>query len=415
MAPTTASTSLEEKISAARSVLVRSARAGLPGALGEGMPAYPLKDMRTFGTGAHGVLAASTKTQSPPDEGKTSAGAGTATRTASSKEADFIWSDEGEPHALRKRAILKKYGKRITSLMGPSWKTKYVVMLTVTLHCAMAYLLRDKAWTTWEFWVGTYLIGGTLTQNCFLAIHEITHGLAFKSVKANRLLAMVANLPIAIPYSAKFPGYHMEHHRYQGTDGIDTDIPHPLEAWLFHQGGMLAKIFFAFNQILFYAIRPSVVRDQAVDAWFVLNFAVQIAFDVAVVKAFGMGPIWYFLLSAFFAGSIHPIASHFIAEHYVFLGDQETYSYYGWLNCLTFNVGYHNEHHDFPNIAWDKLPQVREIAHDFYDNLPYHRSWPEVLYQFITTPSVSSFNRVKRPDVKNLATTTVVGQKNKSR
>ena len=67
------------------------------------------------------------------------------------------------------------------------------------------------------------------------------------------------------------------------------------------------------------------------------------------------------------------------------------------------------------SCPWDKLPQVREIAHDFYDNLPYHRSWPEVLYQFITTPSVSSFNRVKRPDVKNLATTTVVGQKNKSR
>jgi sphingolipid delta-4 desaturase len=283
----------------------------------------------------------------------------------------------------------------------------------VALHCAMAYLLRDKAWTTWEFWVGAYLIGGALTQNCFLAIHEITHGLAFKSVKANRLLAMVANLPIAIPYSAKFPGYHMEHHRYQGTDGIDTDIPHPAEAWLFHHGGMPAKIFFAFNQILFYAIRPSVVREQAVDAWFVLNFAVQIAFDVAVVKAFGMGPIWYFLLSAFFAGSIHPLASHFIAEHYVFLGDQETYSYYGWLNCLTFNVGYHNEHHDFPNVAWDKLPQVREIAHDFYDNLPYHRSWPEVLFQFITTPTVSSYNRVKRPDVKNLATTTVVGQKKK--
>ena len=38
-----------------------------------------------------------------------------------------------------------------------------------------------------------------------------------------------------------------------------------------------------------------------------------------------------------------------------------------------------------------------------------------MLYQFILTPTVSSYNRVKRPDVKNLATTTVVGQKNKAR
>ena len=147
---------------------------------------------------------------------------------------------------------------------------------------------------------GTYLIGGTLTQNCFLAIHEITHGLAFKSVKANRLLAMVANLPIAIPYSAKFPGYHMWNTTDTRAPTASTQIFRtPIEAWLFHNGGIPAKIFFLFNQILFYAIRPNFVRDQAVDAWFVLNFVVQIAFDVAVVKAFGMGPIWYFLMSAF--------------------------------------------------------------------------------------------------------------------
>ena len=133
-------TPLEEKIASASSVLVRSARAGLPSSYSEGMPAYPSKDMRTFGSGMHDVPQASTKTSEKETEG--------------SEKADFIWSDEGEPHAIRKRAILKKYGKKITSLMGPSWRTKYVVALTLTLHFAMAYLLRNKAWTTWEFWVG---------------------------------------------------------------------------------------------------------------------------------------------------------------------------------------------------------------------------------------------------------------------
>jgi len=39
-----------------------------------------------------------------------------------------------------------------------------------------------------------------------------------------------------------------------------------------------------------------------------------------------------------------------------------TRSYYGWLNVLLFNTGYHNEHHTFPNVAWTRLPKLRKRA-----------------------------------------------------
>ncbi|KAJ1618958.1 hypothetical protein T492DRAFT_560845, partial [Pavlovales sp. CCMP2436] len=76
-------------------------------------------------------------------------------------------------------------------------------------------------------------------------------------------------------------------------------------------------------------------------------------------------------------------AGHFIAEHYVFTPEQKSYSYYGPLHLLSFNVSHHNDHHDFPYVAWSKLPELRQIALEFYEPLSEHRSWSRVIYDFV--------------------------------
>lgn len=94
--------------------------------------------------------------------------------------------------------------KQVLKLCGHEPLTKYLVFAVVSLQIACAYFLRNTSMLSWQFFVTAYVVGATANQNLFLAIHEISHNLAFKLPLANRLLAIVANLPIGIPYSASF-------------------------------------------------------------------------------------------------------------------------------------------------------------------------------------------------------------------
>lgn len=92
----------------------------------------------------------------------------------------------------------------MTKLCGPEPLTKWLVVAVVALQIACAWTLRNHAILSAPFLITAYAIGATANQNLFLAIHEISHNLAFRSPLANRLLAIFANLPIGLPYSAAF-------------------------------------------------------------------------------------------------------------------------------------------------------------------------------------------------------------------
>jgi len=346
------------------------------------------------------AMAARTRSSTPGAKGKTVASSDTAEAKAAERR-DFILSSEAEPHAIRRGDILAQHPE-IKKLMGFEWRTKYIVTATLALQIFMARLTLDWQWPA--YLAAAYLVGATINHSHFLAVHELSHNLGARTIWQNKLIAMVANLPIGVPYCITFKPYHMDHHKYQGLDGIDTDIPTRIEAFFITETSLgyidhtMRKAIFMFCQIFAYALRPMLVKPDLVpiDGWIAANWAVQIGFDLAMVKLFGPSVMLYFLFSTFFAGSIHPTAGHFIAEHYVMEGMTETYSYYGPLNCLAYNVGYHNEHHDFPNIAWSNLPKVREAAPEYYNNLPECKSWPGVILRYIFDDSITPFSRVKR-------------------
>jgi sphingolipid delta-4 desaturase len=241
-------------------------------------------------------------------------------------------------------------------LMGHDPMTKYTVTAAVLFQLFMAYMVRDATWVT--VFVLAYCLGGTINHSMSLAIHEIAHNLAFGHTRplSNRLLGFFANIPLGVPVSIAFRKYHLEHHRYQGDEEKDVDIPSRLEGKLFFNS--FTKLFWVILQPFFYSIRPFFIRPKALEFLELVNIILQACVDVLIVYFWGYKSLVYLVSGTFLATGLHPMAGHFISEHYMFKKGYETYSYYGPLNYLTFNVGYHNEHHDFPGIPGSRLPMV---------------------------------------------------------
>ncbi|CAK9301225.1 unnamed protein product [Gordionus sp. m RMFG-2023] len=309
---------------------------------------------------------------------------------------DFEWVYTDEPHATRRKEILKKYPE-IKKLMGYDASLKYIALIMMLFQFTACFFVKDFSWPV--VFVLAYFIGGSINHSLTLAIHEISHNLAFGNAHPwkNRFFEIFVNLPIMIPYSAAFKKYHMDHHRYQGDDQLDLDIPSLLETRLF--ANTFTKLIWLFLQPLFYALRPILTRPKPLTLLEAVNLCSQLSFDVLLYHYLGAKPVFYLLGGALMAMGIHPMAGHFISEHYMFAKGYETYSYYGVLNKVTFNVGYHMEHHDFPSVPGSKLHLVRAIAKEYYEDLPCHTSWCKVLYDFVFDPDIGPFARIKRPSI----------------
>jgi sphingolipid delta-4 desaturase len=309
----------------------------------------------------------------------------------SAGDRDFAWSEAPEPHAERRRAMLAAHPE-IRALFGPCPRTKYVCGALVAAQLLAAYLLRDSPW--WLIGLAAYFYGGVINHALLLAIHELSHNLAFRRPLHNRLFGLFVNLPIGLPVSATFRHYHLLHHSHQGVDGVDTDLPTALEGRLLRS--RWRKALWMALQALFYALRPLLVLPKRPNRWELVNFAVQLTFDALVLYFWGLKALLYLPLASVVGSGLHPLAGHYLSEHYVFRAGQETYSYYGPLNAVTFNVGYHNEHHDFPYVPGSRLPQLRALAPEYYDSLLSHRSWTYTIWQYIMNPALGGFSRVKR-------------------
>lgn len=306
---------------------------------------------------------------------------------------DFFWDKEDEPHLRRKYEILKAHPE-IKELFGIDPDTKYKLFAFVAVQLIACYIATFYVESKLLFFLIAYVIGGTMSHSCSISMHEATHNLIFEKQIYNTMIAMFVNLPIVLPAAVSFKRYHHEHHQYQGVDKIDTDIATNAEGDnLRHPILKLLNVIFLSG---FYSLRPLFTNPKTPGVGEMINTLTCVAFDFSIYYFWGGKALFYLVLSTFLGLGLHPCAGHFIQEHFVFKQGQETYSYYGPLNKVMLNVGYHVEHHDFPRIPGSRLPLVRKIAPEFYDNLHSYTSWTKVIIDYILTDGITPYNRVKR-------------------
>ena len=308
----------------------------------------------------------------------------------------FLQSSFEHPHGGRAREIVKAHPE-VRELMGRNPYTALIALSIVVFQTVIALCMGKLGFGYW--WLSlliAYCVGAFANHANYVIIHDATHNLIFRNKSLNKLVAILADLPNLSAGAMGFRVYHLKHHSNQGEYERDADLANLWEARLVANKWYRKAIWLAFLPFFQLTRPPRLKAITMRDRWFVVNLVCAGIYDVAIIYFFGWPGFLYLVFSFFFSIGLHPVGARWIQEHYTNDPAQETYSYYGPINRLCLNVGYHNEHHDLPSVPWNNLPKLRAMAPEFYNQLKFYSSWSRLLFQFIFDKRYSLFSRIER-------------------
>jgi len=281
-------------------------------------------------------------------------------------------------HAARRKAILAAHPE-VKELYGHAPTTALWAAGLIVVQVGLTAFAQHVSWPA--VLLLAYVVGPFPAHALGMLIHEAGHNLVFRKTWANKLIAIIANFPLGAPAALEFRVQHALHHRHLGdVDGRDTQAPTRREAVVVRQSPWVKLASFTFGRFYFRARAANHVRF---DGWMAFNWALCIAYGGVVLYFFGAKAFMFGMLSGLVGFGPHPLGARRISEHLTARRGQPTNSYYGVLNRVIFDAGYHVEHHDFPNIPWQRLRKLNRVAREFYDPLYHTRSWTSLLFSYL--------------------------------
>jgi len=300
-----------------------------------------------------------------------------------------------QPHWTRRKEMMEAHPE-IKEMQGINPLTGVWVLVTVTALVALSWLTQAYELSWFGIFVLSYCVGAFIMHAQWVLIHELTHDLVFGDSLTNTVFLLLCNITHIIPSGISFRYFHRQHHAFLNETYKDPDVPSPIEDRIFGHS-MLGKATWLSLFSIFQTVR--LLRAPQPFEWATFfNFLGNGIFTYVILISFGARAVVFLLLSSLLSVGLllHPLGARWIAEHWAVKPPQETYSYYGAINTVAFNIGYHNEHHDFVGIPWNLLPRVKKIAPEYYEPLYQHPSYMRLLWTFVTNPNFTLKSRVVR-------------------
>jgi len=311
-------------------------------------------------------------------------------------------SGDAAVHQRRRKAIQEEFPE-VLKLIGSDSRTQYYAYALVIIQASLAYMVKDSflAAITLGFTLSPYMDFAVLTL-----IHEVSHSLVFSYPLYDRLLGIFTNVVFMAPVSEVFRQHHNMHHSYLGDVHKDVDVPGKREMKAIGNSPILKTLWLILS-VFILPIRSMKKLPVHWSMMMVLNWVVCLSFTFFVLYT-SKPAFVYLILGMVLSQSMHPANARQVQRHIkVYSSENDgkkddadtplherklnTFSYYGGLNFLTLNVGFHVEHHDFGNVAWTRLPELRRIAGEkwYPSNNAYKSRGFREIFAFISNPKIS--------------------------
>jgi len=300
-----------------------------------------------------------------------------------------------ELHAARTKSILAAHPD-VRHLIGRNPWTAVIAFVVVVFQVGLAAVFGHMGLGWWPLSVLCAWLVGAFANHClYVVIHDAAHDLIFTKRSWNKAAAIFADLPNLAPGAISFRIYHLQHHAYLGKNA-DPDVPSAWEMRIVGDSSVRKALWLLLFPLVQISRALRVGGADVLDPWALLNMGVSLGFTLLVLSLLGPGAVLYLFASFCFSIGLHPLGARWIQEHYRVDSDQDTSSYYGPLNVVALNIGYHNEHHDFPSVPWSRLPSLKAAAPEFYYPLHCHRSLLSLFWRFLFDPECSLSRRAVR-------------------